>query len=114
LHEFTFLAVSTFESADVDLAGDGGGDQGGAAFEEEGDGAVGLGGEARHSIQIPKQIGDDRFLLIKWRDGKIKEFDVATIQVRMKSTSLDRYTLSPAEAEFDGLTARSETIQLCL
>jgi hypothetical protein len=24
------------------------------------------------------------------------------------------YTLSPAEAEFDGLTARSETIQLCL
>jgi type I restriction enzyme R subunit len=25
-----------------------------------------------------------------------------------------RYTLSPAEAEFDGLTARSETIQLCL
>jgi hypothetical protein len=41
--------------------------------------------------------------------------------VRMVFTGSDtgecriiRYTLSPAEAEFDGLTARSETIQLCL
>jgi hypothetical protein len=31
--------------ADVDLAGDGGGDEGGAAFLEEVDGALGFGGE---------------------------------------------------------------------
>lgn len=53
------------EAADVDLAGDGGGDEGGAAFLEEGDGAGGFPDEAVEAGGGGVDMGDDRLLL--WR-----------------------------------------------
>jgi len=51
------------------------------------------------------------------RDGRRQEIEIfwaKATQILTPSVEKITYTLSPAEAEFDGLTARSETIQLCL
>ena len=52
--------------AHVDLAGDGGGDQGGAAFLEQGDGVLGFGGEGVELVGLDFQMRRDRSLLQNW------------------------------------------------
>ena len=45
-------ASASANAAHVDLAGDGGGDQGGAAFLEQVDGALGFGGEGVEILSL--------------------------------------------------------------
>ena len=73
----------SYISSHVDLAGDGGGDEGGAAFLEKLDGSFGLGDEAASTsptASSTKQLHDSRLVLslVAWN---VQVFDNENVMV---------------------------------
>ena len=72
-------AIKQAINADVDLAGDGGGDQGGAAFVRQVDGALGFGGEGVELGKFAIEEDDYRGLFVFWRNSNREHINVISI-----------------------------------
>jgi len=73
----------------IDLAGDGGGDQSGAAFFQQLDPALGFGGE---SVEVRRHLLDAihnlRLFILGWQ-WNFDALDVPAIQMRVHSSGLN-------------------------